>query len=197
MKISLKFVPEGPINKIPALVEIMTWRRPGDKPLSEPMMVRLLTHICVTRPQWVKTFDHVNNPEQPFQFDNLDFIDWFIMAKFKNNLIICWEMNKIYIGCKYVFIYYLYLLIYLFIISYLFLISQFWILIHYLLFNILCLTNSPFIKIREINVKCFLKIMILHQGVWILYFSQFITKFPFLKSSKLILWWGFHQFSLL
>ena len=32
----------------------MAWRRPGDKPLSEPMMVCLLTHICVTRPQWVK-----------------------------------------------------------------------------------------------------------------------------------------------
>ena len=24
----------------------MAWRRPGDKPLSEPMMVSLLTHIC-------------------------------------------------------------------------------------------------------------------------------------------------------
>ena len=33
----------------------MAWRRPGDKPLSEPMMVSLLTHICVTRPQWVKS----------------------------------------------------------------------------------------------------------------------------------------------
>ena len=32
----------------------MAWRRPGDKPLSEPMIVCLLTHICVTRPQWVK-----------------------------------------------------------------------------------------------------------------------------------------------
>ena len=31
----------------------MAWRRSGDKPLSEPMMVSLLTHICVTRPQWV------------------------------------------------------------------------------------------------------------------------------------------------
>ena len=54
IKISLKFVPKGPINKIPALVQIMVWRRPGDKPLSEPMMIRLLTHICVTRPQGVK-----------------------------------------------------------------------------------------------------------------------------------------------
>ena len=52
-KISLKFVPKGLINNIPALVLIMAWRRPGDKPLSEPMLVRSLTHICVTRPQWV------------------------------------------------------------------------------------------------------------------------------------------------
>ena len=44
IKISLKFVPKGPINNIPSLVQIMAWRRPGDKPLSEPMMVSLLTH---------------------------------------------------------------------------------------------------------------------------------------------------------
>ena len=55
LKISLKFVAMVRINNIPALVQIMAWRRPGDKPLSEPMMVRLLTHICVTRPQWVLT----------------------------------------------------------------------------------------------------------------------------------------------
>ena len=54
IEISLKFVPKGPINNIQALVHIMAWRRSGDKPLSEPMMVSLLTHICVTRPQWVK-----------------------------------------------------------------------------------------------------------------------------------------------
>ena len=54
-RISLKFVPKVRINNIPALVQIMAWRRPGDKPLSEPMMVRLPTHICVTRPQWVKS----------------------------------------------------------------------------------------------------------------------------------------------
>ena len=33
----------------------MPWRWPCDKPLSEPMVVSLLTHICITRPQWVKT----------------------------------------------------------------------------------------------------------------------------------------------
>ena len=28
-------MPKGPINNIPALVQIMAWPRPGDKPLSE------------------------------------------------------------------------------------------------------------------------------------------------------------------
>ena len=53
IKVSLKFVPKGPISTIPALVQIMAWRRPGNKPLLEPMVVSLLKHICITRPQWV------------------------------------------------------------------------------------------------------------------------------------------------
>ena len=53
IKISLKFVPKEPINNIPALVQIMAWRWPGAKPLSETM-IRLLAHIGVTQPQWVK-----------------------------------------------------------------------------------------------------------------------------------------------
>ena len=48
IKISLKFVPKRPINNVPALVQIMAWRRRGDKSLSEPLMVSLLMHICVT-----------------------------------------------------------------------------------------------------------------------------------------------------
>ena len=55
IKVSLTFVPKGPIKNIPALFQIMAWRRSSDKPLSEPMMVSLLTHICVTRLQWVNT----------------------------------------------------------------------------------------------------------------------------------------------
>ena len=41
-KISLKYVPKVRVNNTPPLVQIMAWRRLGDKPLSEPMMVRLL-----------------------------------------------------------------------------------------------------------------------------------------------------------
>ena len=54
LKTSLKFVPYSPVSNILALVQIMAWCQPGDKPLSEQMMVSLLMHICVIRPQWVK-----------------------------------------------------------------------------------------------------------------------------------------------
>ena len=46
IKISLKFVTKGQIKIIPALVQIMAWCRPGGKPLSEPIMVMLPTHVC-------------------------------------------------------------------------------------------------------------------------------------------------------
>ena len=39
----------------------MAWRRLGDKPLSEPRMESLVTHMCVTRPQWV-------NSDRPCRF---------------------------------------------------------------------------------------------------------------------------------
>ena len=55
IKISLKFVPKGPVNNIPALAQIMAWRRPDDKPFSEPIMVSLPTYICVTQPQCVNS----------------------------------------------------------------------------------------------------------------------------------------------
>ena len=53
IEISPNFVPKGLINNISALVQIMAWHWLGNKPLSAPMMVRLLMHICVTLPQWV------------------------------------------------------------------------------------------------------------------------------------------------
>ena len=67
IKFSLKFVLKGPINNIPALVQIMAWRRPGAKPLSEPVMVNLLTHICITRPQWVDA----NNGSPPVRHQSI------------------------------------------------------------------------------------------------------------------------------
>ena len=64
IKVSLKFVPKGQINNIPAVVQIMAWRRSGAKPLSEPMMASLPTRICITRPQWVKNLGYPNYIQQ-------------------------------------------------------------------------------------------------------------------------------------
>ena len=40
IQISLKFVPSSPINQELALVQVMAWRRSGDKPLPEPMLTQ-------------------------------------------------------------------------------------------------------------------------------------------------------------
>ena len=57
INISLNFVPKGPINNIPSLIQIMAWCCPGDKPISEPMTVSLLTRFWVTWPQCVNRID--------------------------------------------------------------------------------------------------------------------------------------------
>ena len=67
LKISLRFVPKIQINNNPALVQIMTWCRPGSKPLSEPTMLSLLVHICITQPSWVK---HNQNFYWPMHQEN-------------------------------------------------------------------------------------------------------------------------------
>ena len=41
IQISLKFVPKSPIDNKPALVQVMVWRRIGDKPLSEPKLTQV------------------------------------------------------------------------------------------------------------------------------------------------------------
>ena len=40
IQISLKLVPWSPIDNKSALVQVMAWRRTGDKPLPEPMMTQ-------------------------------------------------------------------------------------------------------------------------------------------------------------
>ena len=40
IQISLKFVPNGPIDNKSALVQVMAWRQTGDKPLPEAMMTQ-------------------------------------------------------------------------------------------------------------------------------------------------------------
>ena len=74
IKISLKFVPRGPINNIPALVQIMAWRRTGDKPLPEPMMTQFSnTYVSPSLHDWIgldmfnddtRPTEHISRPTQ-------------------------------------------------------------------------------------------------------------------------------------
>ena len=54
VEVQLNLFPNDRLNNTPALFQIMVCRLVGTQPLCEPMMVILLTHICVTRPQWAK-----------------------------------------------------------------------------------------------------------------------------------------------
>ena len=76
INISLKFVPMGPINNIPAMVQIMARCRPGDKPLSEPMMARLPTHIYIIQPRWVN--NHGSS-------DNVSICNFFVGKKYSGS----------------------------------------------------------------------------------------------------------------
>ena len=51
------------IYNTPALDQIMVWCCPGVKPLSETMMVRLQTDMCVTRPQCFEIRLKITHPK--------------------------------------------------------------------------------------------------------------------------------------
>ena len=77
-----------PRINISALVQIMAWRRPGDKPLTEPMMVSLLTYIYVTRPHW---------------YNGMSFVILSHFIQIKNGLpsfVTCSSTNAIYYICR-------------------------------------------------------------------------------------------------
>ena len=47
IQISLEFVPRNPIDNKPSLLQVMAWRRTGDKPLPEPMLNHFTdAYIC-------------------------------------------------------------------------------------------------------------------------------------------------------
>ena len=93
IKISLKFNSKGPVINIPSLVQIMAWRLLGDKPLSEPMIVRLSTHICVTRPQWVNIYN-LTNPNNKKCLPHLTHSRQYTISQ--HNLWPCFTKKKGY-----------------------------------------------------------------------------------------------------
>ena len=59
--ISLKFVPTSPIDNKPALVQVMAWRRTGDKSLPEPLLTQFNdAYMRHYRGRWVNVTDADN-----------------------------------------------------------------------------------------------------------------------------------------
>ena len=99
IKISLRFVSKGPVNNTAALVQIMAWHLSGDKPLSEPMIVSLLRHLCITRPQWIKDLFIICSVSRDLEFFN-PYLTCASAAE------LCWLRYEEY-DLQYVFRYYL------------------------------------------------------------------------------------------
>ena len=65
---------------MPALVQMTAWYRPADKPLSEPMMVSLLTYIYVT---WTTNihFKDKQHLQENFKGQAMDYPLWVFLEK--------------------------------------------------------------------------------------------------------------------
>ena len=72
ISISLKFVPHDPINNILALVQIMAWRRLGDKPLFESIVDRL-----PTRSQWVNPSESSTELWNTFELYTMKYLQLY------------------------------------------------------------------------------------------------------------------------
>ena len=98
----------------------MACRRPGDKPLSQPIMFSLLTHIGVSRPKWVNIFTaywvkNGNKPilqipecncsishNAPFKTEMCTFLFWMGHCRIWNRCILGFWIRSIHVGqCYY------------------------------------------------------------------------------------------------
>ena len=101
INISLKFISKGQINNIPALFQIKAWRRPGDKPLSEPVMVSLLIHICIIWPQYHIMTHHVMMAIKCIGWQHESFIRMILPAKAAMGPCLClWIWHWFNMGYK-------------------------------------------------------------------------------------------------
>ena len=78
IQISLKFVPYGPIDTIPALALMMARRRPGNKPLSEPMLTQFTEAYMRHNGRWIKVKESKN---QNAHNDTISYFEYDIITQ--------------------------------------------------------------------------------------------------------------------
>ena len=100
LQISLKFVPKAGLSNIPALVQIMAWHQPGDRPLSEPMMV---TSIYVSFSLNESNVSDITAPlweESTGGFPHKGLLMWTMLNKFSRWLVLSETMLLMWYYCK-------------------------------------------------------------------------------------------------
>ena len=99
-KISLKYVFHGLIDSMSALVQIMAWRRSGDKPLSEPMMVSLLTYYMRHSASMNDTQSQQSTNRVRNFFEYSQWLSWIRLAFF--TVIYRWNLFCCFSGHQFV-----------------------------------------------------------------------------------------------
>ena len=100
LKVLLKYVSQDPFNNIPALVQMVAWCRPGDKPLSEPCMCHSASMIQTARSYFAKFlmglaksafYEYLTNIH-PHQNDHRFHLSWYIgMVQFHISQCLIWQ----------------------------------------------------------------------------------------------------------
>ena len=60
----MKYVPMSPLDNKPPLIQVMAWRRIGDKPLSEPIMTQFTDAYMRYWGGWVKLMGKLASTSQ-------------------------------------------------------------------------------------------------------------------------------------
>ena len=81
MKISLKFVPEGPTEYNPALVQIMALHQIGDKPLCEPKLTQFTDAYMHYQGTWVASPEWLYYYANATQTKGISKTKWYQDAK--------------------------------------------------------------------------------------------------------------------
>ena len=77
IKISLKFIHEGPIDNKSVLVQVMAWRRQATSHYLNQCWPSFLTHICGTRGRWVNHGDAMPRKRFPHYLPFVRGIIWW------------------------------------------------------------------------------------------------------------------------
>ena len=94
IQISLNFVSKGSVDNKPALIQVMSWCRTGDKPLHEPMLTQFTdAYICGTRSDGLISLTaNCDNIDRQTWDEEFTGLAWWLIGTI-NNVRYLWRPN--------------------------------------------------------------------------------------------------------